>query len=147
MQACGFFTEQMPCEVSIDVNMFLGAFSIEVDGQRIRPPSWVSNGNNAITIVPSTPVPCSPPSESSTSLPIPFSMNDYRRCRQEEAIRWINLQEKRASIIPRLKVTMPEDYENQRQAIMSETGPFCRKQKKQSGMLIYLITNMHYIYE
>ena len=39
LQACGFFSEQMPHEVSINVNMFLGAFSIEVEGQHICLPS------------------------------------------------------------------------------------------------------------
>ena len=29
LQACSFFSEQMPHNVAININMFLGAFSIE----------------------------------------------------------------------------------------------------------------------
>lgn len=104
-QACGFFSEQMPHEVSIDVNMFLGAFSIEVEGQHICLPSWVQNENGSVAIVPST-------STSSTSSPV-FNMDDYRRYQQAEAFRWIDLQEKRASIIACPKPTPTEEYQKQ----------------------------------
>ena len=50
LQACDFFAEQMPCEVTIDVKMFLKAFSIKVDNQHIHPPSWVQNEDNLVTI-------------------------------------------------------------------------------------------------
>ena len=78
LQACSFFSEQMPHNIAIDVNMFLGAFSIEVDGQRIRPPSWVQSENDLVTIVPSASTSSAPPSESSTSPPI-FNMDNYLR--------------------------------------------------------------------
>lgn len=35
LQACGFFMEQTLYDISIDVNKFLSAFSIKVDGQHI----------------------------------------------------------------------------------------------------------------
>jgi hypothetical protein len=136
LQACGFFSEQMPHEVSIDINMFLGAFSIEVEGQRIRPPSWVQGENGLVMIVPSTSTSSTPPSELSTSPPV-FNMDDYRRYRQAEALRWIDLQEKRASIIARPKPTPAEEYQKQRDAVISETGPLRRKSKKQTGMKTY----------
>ena len=77
-QACSFFTEQMPHEVAIDVNMFLGAFSIEVDGQRVRPPSWVQGEHDSVTIVPSASTSSTVPSEPSTSPPV-FNIDNYRR--------------------------------------------------------------------
>ena len=80
LQACGFFAEQMPCEVSIDINMFLRAFSIKVDDQRIHPPSWVQNDDNSVMIVPSAATSSTPPSEPSTPSPTVFDMDDYRRC-------------------------------------------------------------------
>lgn len=80
LQACSFFLEQMPHNVAIDVNKFLGAFSIKQDGQHIRPPSWVHCENDSVTVMQST-----PPSELSSSPPV-FSMNDYRKYRQAEAL-------------------------------------------------------------
>jgi len=137
LQACGFFSEQMPYDVDIDVNMFLGAFSIKVDGQSIRPPSWVQNENNSVMIVPSASTSSTPPSELSTSPPV-FNMDDYRRCRQAEALRWIDLQEKRSSIIARLQPTSADEYQKLREAVTSESGPLRRKIKKQTGMKICL---------
>jgi len=78
LQACSFFSEQMPQEVTIDVNMFLGAFSIEVDGQCIRPPSWRQSENNSVMIVPSASTSSTLPSEMSMSPPV-FKMDDYRK--------------------------------------------------------------------
>jgi hypothetical protein len=133
LQACSFFLEQMPHKVAIDINMFLGAFSIEVDGQRVHPPSWKKSENNSVVILPSSSMSSPLPSESSTSPPI-FNMDDYRSYRQAEAIRWIDLQEKRASIIARLQPTSTEDYGKMRDAVTSETGSLRRKPKKQTGM-------------
>ena len=130
LQACSFFSEQMPHNVTIDINKFLGAFSIEVDGQHIRPPSWIQNENNSVTVVPSA-------STSSTS-PSVFNMDHYCRYRQAEALRWIDLQEKRASIIARLQPTSTEEYQKLRDAIMSETEPLRRKPKKQTSRKLIL---------
>lgn len=130
LQACGYFVEQMPCEVTIDVNMFLKAFSIKVDNQRIHPPSWVQNEDNSVTIEPSATTSSTPPSEPSTSFPTVFDMDDYRSSRQGEALRWINLQEKRASIIARIQPTSAEEYQKRREIVMSKTEPLHRKQKK-----------------
>jgi hypothetical protein len=137
LQACSFFTEQMPHNVSIDVNKFLGAFSIEVDGQHLHPPSWAQSENDSVVIKPSSSTSSNPPLEPSNP-PLGFNMDDYRRYRQSEALRWIDLQEKRASIIPRLQPTSAEEYQNLRDAIISETGPLRRKPKKQTGMKTYL---------
>jgi len=131
LQACSFFSEQMPQEVSIDINMFLGAFSIEVDGQRVRPPSWRQTENDSVTIVPSASTSSTLPSEMSTSPPV-FKMDDYRKYRQAEALRWIDLQEKRASIIARLQPTSTEEYQKMRDDVLSEGGPLRRKPKKQT---------------
>jgi hypothetical protein len=137
LQACSFFMEQMPQNVAIDINKFLGAFSIEVDGQHIHPPSWVRSENNSLVTIPSTSTLSTLPSESSTSPPI-FNMEDYRKYRQEEALHWIDLQEKRASTIARLQPTSSEEYQKQRDAIRSESGFLRRKAKKQTGMKTYL---------
>jgi len=133
LQACGFFMEQMPYEVSIDINKFLGAFSIESNGQHIYPPSWMEGENNSVTIVPSA----SPTSEMSTSPPI-FNMVTYRKYRQKEALQWIDLQEKRSSIIARLQPTSKEEYQKLRDNVMSDNGPLRRKAKKQIGMISFL---------
>jgi hypothetical protein len=130
LQACAFIAEQMPSEVTIDVNMFLKAFSIKVDDQHIQPPSWVQNDDNSVTIVPSANTSSSLPSDSPTSFPTVFDMDDYRTCRQAEALCWINLQEKRASIIARIQPTSAEEYQKQRDTVMSETEPLRRKHKK-----------------
>ena len=137
LQACSFFSEQMPHNVAININMFLGAFSIEVDGQHVRPPSWVQSENDSVMIVPSASTYSTPLSESSTSPPV-LNMDDYCRYQQAEALCWIDLQEKRASIIARLQPTSTEEYQKLRDAITSETGPLCRKPKKQTGTKTYL---------
>lgn len=130
LQACSFFSEQMPYDVTIDINKFLGAFSVVVDGQCVCPPSWVKNQDNSVGIVPSASTSSTPPS---TSAPI-FNMDHYRTYRQAEALQWINLQEKRSSIIARLQPTSAEEYQKLREAIMTETVPLRRKPKKQTGM-------------
>ena len=130
LQACGFFAEQMPCKVSININMFLRAFSIKVDDQRIHPPSWVQNDDNSVMIMPSTTMLSTPPSEPSTLSPTVFDIDDYRRCQQAEALHWINLQEKRASIIAYLQPMLAEEYQMLRDAVILEVEPLCRKLKK-----------------
>lgn len=129
LQACSFFAEQMPSDVAIDINMFLKAFSIKVDNQLIHPPSWVQNNDKSVKIVPSATL-SSTPSDPSTSFPTVFNMDDYRTCRQAEALRWISLQEKRASIIARIQPTSAEEYQKMRDAVMSDTEPLHRKLKK-----------------
>ena len=136
LQACGFFAEQMPSKVTIDINMFLKAFSIKVDNQRIHPPSWVQNNDNSVIIRPSSPTSSTPlPLEPSAPSPTVFDMDDYRTCRQAEALRWINLQEKRASIISRIQPILAEEYQKRRDTVMSESEPLHRKLKKK-GMKI-----------
>jgi hypothetical protein len=137
LQACSFFMEQMPHKVTIDLNMFLQAFSIEADGQHVHPPSWVRGENNTIMTLPSTSTSSTPALDSSSS-PLIFTMDDYGRYRQAEALRWINLQEKRASIIARLQPTSEEKFQSLRKAVISETGPLRRKPKKQTGIKTYL---------
>ena len=46
---------------------------------------------------------------------------------QAEAINWINLQEKRASIIARLHPVTPEEYEKRRKLVKTDSGPLRRK--------------------
>jgi len=118
LQACSFFSEQMPHNVAIDINRLLGAFSIEVDGQHLRPPSWVQSENDSLMIAPSASTSSTPLSESSTSPPV-LSMDDYHRYQQAEALHCIDLQEKQASIIARLQPTSTEEYQKLRDAITS----------------------------
>ena len=49
-------------------------------------------------------------------------MDNYSQCRQAEAIHWINLQKRRASVIPRLQPITPEEYQARRDAVYSESG-------------------------
>jgi len=130
LQTCGYVTEQMRTEVKIDVNKFLEAFYIDIAGNNIHPPSWTLNENNTVDVIPST-------STSSTSMingdvvtPIPFSMHEYRKCRQAEALRWIDLQEKRSSVIARLRPVTPEEYEQFRDAVKTDAGLIRQKNKK-----------------
>jgi len=138
LQTCGYISEQMQAEVSIDVNKFLGSFSIEVDGRRVHPPSWRQNERGSVTIEPPAPI---LPMPSSEPLPMDptFTMDDYRKSRQAEALRWIDLQEKRASIIARLQPVTAEEYQRLRDAVTSEMEPFHRKQKKQPGTSTHII--------
>lgn len=126
LQTCSYVTEQMQSDVSIDVNKFLQSFSIQVEGSRIRPPSFNQN-DNSIT----------PDIGSSSSLPF-FDMEHYRALRKEEAIRWINLQESRSSIIARLRPTTEEEYNRLRIAVTSENTPLHRSHKKQGKNPTYI---------
>lgn len=129
LQTCGFVTKQMQTRVTIDVNKFMESFSIKIDGEDVHPPSWISGEDESVTISPTTPFPNSR-SSSLTASPKPFTMEDYSRCRQAEAIRWINLQQKRASIIARLQPVGPEEYQERRDAVNSDSGPLRRKGMK-----------------
>jgi hypothetical protein len=135
LQTCSYITDQMQFEVGIDVNKFLQSFSIKTDRGPIHPPSWIPTENGSVIVAPSTPVEMTSSSDLHANSTNPFNMEDYRKCRQAEAIRWINLREKRASIIPRLQPVSAEEYQALRDAVTSESGPLCRKDKKDAGML------------
>ena len=127
LQTCSYVTEQMQTSVTIDVNKFMESFSIKADGRDIHPPSWTAGENNHVTISPSMAVIPNPQSSSLSASPKPFTMDNYSQCRQAEAIRWINLQEKRASIIARLQPVTPEEYQARRDAVNSVSGSLRRK--------------------
>ena len=93
LQTCGYVMDQMQTKVTIDVNKFLESFSIERDGESIRPPSWSKGENNSVAITPYALASPTEPQNDSSTIPSPFDMDDYRKCRQAEAIRWIYLQE------------------------------------------------------
>lgn len=129
LQTCSYITNQMHTPVTIDVNKFMESFSIKSDGRNVHPPSWSAGEEDSITFFPSSGL--IPDSQSSSlTPPRPFTMEDYSRCRRAEAIRWINLQEKRASIIPRLRPITPEEYQERRDAVNSNAGPLRRKGMK-----------------
>lgn len=134
LQTCGYVIDQMQTEVTVDINKFLEAFSIEGEEGHIIPPSWTKTEGGSVAIsqyahtLPPSPQINPPP------IPSPFNMNDYRQCRQAEALRWINLQEKRASIIARLQPVSAEEYKKLRNDILSKSGPLLRKQKKKTGL-------------
>jgi hypothetical protein len=132
LQTCSYVTEQMRTPVTIDINKFLESFSItKADGTVIHPPSWIVEEDDTTTFA-SRIFPPHPHSDSFTA-PKPFTMEDYRLMRQAEAIQWINLQEKRASIIARLQPVRPEEYQERRDAVMTDSGPLHRK-----GMKLYI---------
>lgn len=140
LQTCGYVTDQMQSAVTIDVNKFIGSFSIKAEnGEDIHPPSWIEGEGNLVTLSSTTAVNPNLQSSPLPTSPKPFTMQDYSRCRQAEAIRWINLQEKRASIIPRLQPTTPEEYEARRDAVYSDSGVLRRK-----GMKFHLWFNNYY---
>jgi hypothetical protein len=133
LQTCGYIIDQMQTEVTVDINKFLEAFSIEGESGRIQPPSWTKGEDNSVVIVPNTPAtPPQPEHDSSTSAT--FNMDDYRKCRQAEALRWIDLQEKRSSIISRLQPISAEEYQRLRNLVLSKPGPLLRKSKKKTGL-------------
>jgi hypothetical protein len=125
----------MQTKVTIDINKFLDAFSIEVDGHHIHPPSWTQSEHDSVSNRPPTSIQPSTSSStlSSTSTSI-FNMDNYRISRQEEAIRWINHQEKRSSIIPRLQPTTAKEYQLLRDAVTSDSGPLQRTYKGTKGI-------------
>ena len=129
LQTSGYVTKQMHAEVAIDVNKFLSAFSIKKEDGLLHPPSWIpcEDEDDLVNVIPNQ------PSSSSTSITDAFDMSDYSKCRQAEAIRWINLREKRASIIPRLQPVTAEEYQRLRDAVLSESGPMQRTDSKRSS--------------
>lgn len=129
LQTSGYVTKQMHSKVKIDVNVFLSAFSIETEDGLVHPPSWIpcEDEDDFVEILPN------PPSLSSTSTTDAFDMSDYSKYRQAEAIRWIDLREKRASIIPRMQPVTAEEYQKLRDAVLSESGPLQRTFGKGSG--------------
>ena len=132
LQTCGYVIDQMQSDVTIDVNKFLEAFSIQGDSRSIRPPSWTKTDGGSVAITPNTSL-TPPPIESSFN-PSPFNMDDYRKCRQSEALRWIDLQEKRASIIAHLRPISAEEYQEQRNAILTKPEALLRKQIRKTGL-------------
>lgn len=133
LQTCGYVIDQMQTEVAIDINKFLEAFSIEGDSGRIRPPSWTKKEDDSVEIKPNA-FASSTAQNDLSAIPSPFNMEDYRQCRQAEAVRWIDLQEKRASIIARLQPVSAEEYQKLRDAILSKPGLLLRKQKRKTGL-------------
>jgi hypothetical protein len=145
LQTCGYVVEQMQTEVNVDINKFLEAFSIEGDSGRIQPPLWNKSEGNSVVILPSSPTFHTPPQEGSSTTPVPFNMSDYRHCRQVEALCWIDLQEKRSSIIARFQPTSAEDYQKLREAVTSDSGRLRQKPKKTSGSKFVYINSHSYI--
>ena len=137
LQTCSYVMEQMPTKVTIDINKFLEAFSIEVDGHRIRPPSWKEKEDNSATSSSDDQSRAQIQQSTSTSSPVStnfLDIDDYRASRQAEAIRWINLQERRSSIIARSQPTTAEEYQLLRIAVTSDRGPLCRTAKGIKGI-------------
>lgn len=120
LQTCHYITEQMHTPVQIDVNKFLESFSIQKEEGDIHPPSWIVEENHSVSFSNS-------PTSSATPSLCHFTMDKYQSCRKAEAIRWIDLQEKRASVMARLHPVTKEEYQERRDAINSESGPLRRK--------------------
>jgi hypothetical protein len=141
LQTCSYVTEQMQTKVTIDINKFLEAFSIEVDGHHVHPPSWTEREQDSST---SSSNQSHAQIQQTTSIPSPGStrildIDNYRISRQAEAIRWINLQERRSSIIPLSQPTTAEDYQRLRIAVTSDSGPFRRTIKSAKGICIHKV--------
>jgi hypothetical protein len=132
LQTCGYITEQMQTPVTIDINKFMESFSIKANGEDIHPTPWIPGEDNSVTFA--SPTVLIPNSQSSSSAPSPkpLTMKDYQEICQAEAIRWINLQEKQASIIAHLHPVTPVEYQEHRNLVKSDSGPLHRK-----GVKIY----------
>ena len=125
LQTCSYVTQQMQTPVTMDVNKFLESFSIKAeDGGDVHPPFWIEGEDDSVTFSSATATTSNSPSFSASQK---FTMDNYSQCRQAEAIRWINLQERRASVIPRLQPISPEEYQACRDAVYSESGGLHRK--------------------
>ena len=135
LQTCSYVTEQMQSNVKIDINKFLQAFSIEVDGHHVHPPSWTEREQDSVT---SSSNQSHAQIQQMTSTSTPPSTNflnidNYCVSRQAEAIRWINLQERRSSIISRVQPTTAEQYQHLRDNVTLDSGPFRRTAKATKG--------------
>ena len=144
LQTCSYVTEQMQTPVTIDINKFMQSFSIKADDRQVfHPPSLIAGEDDSVTISPAT---MAIPDSSSSSLTAspdsePYTAKQYTGCRRVEAIGWINLQEKQGSVIPRLHPVTPEEYQERRDYINSESGPLRRKGMK---IHIYCWHSIHY---
>ena len=139
LQTCSYVTGQMQTPVTIDINKFMESFSIKADGGDIHLPSWTAGENNSVTLSPATAIISQPQSSSHSTSPTPFTMEDYRRCRQVEAINWINLQERLSSVRPRLQPVRAEEYQERRDAVNSASGPLRR-----NGIKFHFIHHLKY---
>ena len=142
LQTCSYVTEQMQTNVTIDINKFMESFSINQDEGPIHPPFWNMLEDDQVRISSLVPSVTASQSSSLSMLSKPFNMEDYRRCQQAEAICWIDLQEKRASIIARLQPVTPEEYQIRRNAVNCKSGPLRRRDKRQPGRQ-YIQHGMH----
>lgn len=134
LQTCGYVIDQMKTDITIDINKFLEAFSMEGEGGCVQPPSWTKMEDNSVAITPCTLTSHLPLQNDSLATPYSFNMEDYCKCRQAEALRWIDLQEKRSSIIARLQPASAEDYQRLCNEILSKPGPLLQKQKRKTGL-------------
>ena len=82
LQTSSYVTKQMHSKVKIDVNVFLSAFSIEMEDGLVHPPSWIpcEDKDDFMEIFPN------PPSSLSTLTTDAFDKLDYSKCCQAEAI-------------------------------------------------------------
>ena len=143
LQTCGYVTEQMQTPVTIDVNKFLESFSIKADGEAIHPPTWTASEGNSVSFSPNVAIHPGIPSSTLTPTPNPFTMDHYIQCRKTEAIRWLDLQEKRASIMARLQPVKAEEYQERRESVNSVSGPLRRKGMKFYFNYEFLIPYLH----
>ena len=127
LQTCSYITEQMQTPVTIDVNKFMDSFSIKTDGGNIHLPTWIAGEDDSVLISNATTVIPNSQSSSHVESPNIFTMDDYSQCRQAKAIRWIDLQEKRASIMARLQPVTPEEYQKRQDDVKLKSGPLRRK--------------------
>ena len=56
VQTCSYVIKQMQTKVTIDINKFLEAFSMEADGHCIHSPLWTQSEHNSASIRPHTPM-------------------------------------------------------------------------------------------
>lgn len=109
---------------------------MEADGTRIHPSSWTLSEQDSASFGPHSQIRQASTSNLSSQAMSTniLNMDNYRTSRQAEAIRWIDLQERRSSIISRLQPTTAEEYQHLRDAVTSENAPIRRTVKKKTGM-------------
>jgi len=74
LQTCGYVTEQMQTQVTIDINKFMESFSIKTDGGIVHPSFWTLPEDNQVAVSPSRPVNSVSQSGTNMASPKPFNM-------------------------------------------------------------------------
>ena len=88
---------------------------MEADGTSIHPSSWTLSEQDSASFGPHSQIRQEASTSNLSSQAMStniLNMDNYRTSHQAEAIRWIDLQERRSSIISCLQPTTTEEYQH-----------------------------------